>query len=120
MNFGLLSLLIWLPIVAGIVVLFMGSERIAAGRWVALIASLITFVASLPLIRGFDSNTFAYQFVEKLPWIPAFKSYYALGVDGIAMPLIVLTTLITVPVIVAAWTVIEMRPAQYYAAFLIM
>ncbi|MEJ0039374.1 MAG: NADH-quinone oxidoreductase subunit M [Gammaproteobacteria bacterium] len=120
MNFGLLSLLIWLPIVAGIVILFMGSERIAAVRWVALIASLATFVASLPLITGFDSGTFALQFAEKLPWIPAFKSYYALGVDGIAMPLIVLTTLITVPVIVAAWTVIEMRPAQYFAAFLIM
>ena len=120
MNFGLLSLLIWLPIAAGVVCLIMGSNRIAAVRWVALIASLLTFVASLPLITGFDSATFAFQFAEKLPWIPAFKSYYALGVDGIAMPLIVLTTLITVPVIVAAWTVIESRPAQYYAAFLIM
>ena len=120
MNFGLLSLLIWLPIAAGVVCLIMGSNRIAAVRWVALIASLLTFVASLPLITGFDSGTFAFQFAEKLPWIPAFKSYYALGVDGIAMPLIVLTTLITVPVIVAAWTVIESRPAQYYAAFLIM
>ena len=120
MNFGLLSLLIWLPIAAGVVILFMGSNRIAAVRWVALIASLLTFVASLPLITGFDSSTFAFQFAEKLPWIAAFKSYYALGVDGIAMPLIILTTLITVPVIIAAWTVVETRPAQYYAAFLIM
>jgi NADH-quinone oxidoreductase subunit M len=120
MNFGLLSLLIWLPIVAGVVCLVMGSNRIAAVRWVALVASLATFVASLPLIPGFDSGTFAMQFVEKLPWIPAFKAYYGLGIDGIAMPLIVLTTLITVPVIVAAWTVVDQRPAQYYAAFLIM
>ena len=86
MNFGLLSLLIWLPVAAGIVCLVLGSNRIAAVRWVALIASLITFVASLPLISGFDSSSFAYQFAEKLPWITAFKSYYALGVDGIAMP----------------------------------
>src|SRR3954471_16651603 len=113
MNFGLLSLLIWLPIVAGVVCLVMGSNRIAAVRWVALVASLATFVASLPLIPGFDSGTFAMQFVEKLPWIPAFKAYYGLGIDGIAMPLIVLTTLITVPVIIAAWTVIDQRPAQY-------
>jgi NADH-quinone oxidoreductase subunit M len=120
MNFGLLSLLIWLPIAAGVVILFMGSNRIAAVRWVALVASLATFVLSLPLIPGFDSSSFAPQFVEKLPWIPAFQSYYALGIDGIALPLIILTTLITVPVIVAAWTVIEQRPAQYYAAFLIM
>ncbi len=120
MNFGLLSLLIWLPIAAGVVVLFMGSDRIAAARWVALIASLVTFVASLPLLAGYDHTTAAFQFVEKLPWIPAFKAYYGLGIDGIALPLIILTTLITIPVIVAAWTVIEQRPAQYFAAFLIM
>jgi NADH-quinone oxidoreductase subunit M len=120
MNFGLLSLLIWLPIAAGVLVLFMGSERIVAVRWVALIASLLTFAASLPLLPGFDHTTAAFQFTEKLAWIPAFKAYYALGVDGIALPLIVLTTLITVPVIIAAWTVIETRPAQYFAAFLIM
>jgi NADH-quinone oxidoreductase subunit M len=120
MNLGLLSLLVWLPIAAGVLILFMGSQRIAAVRWVALIASLVTFVASLPLLTGFDSSTAAYQFVEKLPWITSFEAYYGLGVDGIALPLIILTTLITVPVIIAAWTVIETRPAQYFAAFLIM
>jgi NADH-quinone oxidoreductase subunit M len=120
MNFGLLSVLIWLPIVAGIVVLMMGSQRIAAVRWVALVASLVTFVLSLPLITGFDSTTANFQFPENLPWIPAFNANYALGIDGIALPLIILTTLITIPVIAAAWTVIETRPAQYFAAFLIM
>jgi NADH-quinone oxidoreductase subunit M len=117
---GLLSLLIWLPIAAGIVVLLMGSERIASARWVALGASIVTFIASLPLLSGYDHTTAAFQFVEKLPWIPAFNAYYGLGIDGIALPLIILTTLITIPVIVAAWTVIEQRPAQYFAAFLIM
>ncbi len=90
MNFGLLSLLIWLPIAAGVVVLLMGSERIAAARWVALIASIVTFVASLPLLSGYDHTTAAFQFLEKLPWIPAFQAYYGLGVDGIALPLIIL------------------------------
>ena len=120
MSFGLLSLLIWLPIAAGVVVLIMGSERIAAVRWVALIASLVTFLASLPLLTGFNAGTADFQFLESLPWITAFHANYGLGVDGIALPLIVLTTLITIPVIVAAWTVIEQRPAQYFAAFLIM
>src|SRR5688572_12797615 len=120
MNFGLLSVLIWLPIAAGVVVLLMGSARIAAVRWVALIASLLTFVLSLPLLTGFDATTADFQFPEKLPWIPAFQAYYALGVDSIALPLIILTTLITIPVVIAAWTVIEQRPAQYFAAFLIM
>jgi len=120
MSFGLLSLLIWLPIAAGVVVLIIGSERIAAARWVALGASLVTFLASLPLLTGFDGSTANFQFLESLPWIKAFHANYALGIDGIALPLIVLTTLITIPVIVAAWTVIEQRPAQYFAAFLIM
>ena len=120
MNFGLLSLIVWLPIAAGVLVLFMGSARITAVRWVALIASILTFVLSLPLLSGFDSTTAAFQFTEKLPWISGFNAYYGLGVDGIALPLIILTTLMTVPVIVAAWTVVEQRPAQYFAAFLIM
>jgi len=120
MNFGLLSALVWLPIVAGVVVLLMGDKRISSGRWVALIASLVTFALSLPLLSSFDSSTAAFQFIEKLPWIPAFQAYYALGLDGIALPLVLLTTFITVPVLVAAWTVVEQRPSQYYAAFLIM
>ena len=60
------------------------------------------------------------QFVERLPWIPAFNSFYALGVDGIAMPLIVLTTFITPLVIIAGWSMIEKKPSQYFAAFLIL
>jgi NADH-quinone oxidoreductase subunit M len=117
---GFLSALIWLPIAAGIVVLAMGDKRIAAVRWVALGGSLLTFLLSLPLISWFQSGTADFQFTEKLAWIASFNAYYSLGVDGIALPLVLLTTLITVPVIIAAWTSIEQRPAQYFAAFLIM
>mgnify|MGYP001312403957 FL=1 len=119
-GFGLLSLLIWLPIVAGLVVLALGERNIAAGRWVALGASVATLLAAIPLATGFDTGTASYQFVERLPWIPAFNSYYALGVDGISLPLILLTAFMTIPVIVAGWNVIETRPAQYFASFLIM
>src|SRR6187402_1951243 len=120
MGFGLLSLLTWLPIAGGLVVLLLGERNIRLGRWVALATSVVVFGASIPRWTGFDPGTFELQFREQLPWIPALHSTYFLGVDGISMPLIVLTTLITVPVILAAWTVIESRPAQYYAAFLIM
>ncbi|HYM43441.1 MAG TPA: NADH-quinone oxidoreductase subunit M [Steroidobacteraceae bacterium] len=116
----LLSVLIWLPVAAGLGVLALGERRIAAGRWLALAASLATLILTVPLWSQFDTGTAALQFVEKLPWIPRFKAYYALGVDGISLPLIVLTAFMTVPVVIAAWTVIEARPAQYYAAFLIM
>jgi NADH-quinone oxidoreductase subunit M len=119
-GFPLLSFLTWLPIAGGIVVLLFGDRGIRAGRWVALAIAVATFVASIPLYTNFDPSSFAYQFAEQLPWIPAFHATYSLGVDGISLPLILLTTFITIPVVVAAWTVIETRPAQYYAAFLIM
>ncbi len=117
---GLLSLLIWLPIAAGVLVLLLGDRSIAAVRWLALLASLATLALAVPLWMHFDPGTAALQFGEALPWIPRFNARYALGVDGISMPLIALTALMTVPVIIAAWTVIEKRPAQYFAAFLIM
>lgn len=117
---GLLSTLIWLPILGGVLVLLLGERRIGAGRWVALVASLATFVLSLPLWAGFDAGTAALQFTERLAWIPRFHADYALGADGISLPLIVLTAFMTVPVVIAGWSVIATRPAQYYAAFLIM
>ncbi|HEY2274251.1 MAG TPA: hypothetical protein VGH61_02000, partial [Steroidobacteraceae bacterium] len=116
----LLSILIWLPIAAGIGVLLLGDRNIGAGRWLALLAALVTLALTVPLWGEFDTVTAALQFVEKLPWIPRFRAYYALGIDGISLPLIVLTAFMTVPVVIAGWTVIESRPAQYYAAFLIM
>ena len=119
-GFGLLSFLTWAPIAGGLLVLLLGEKGIKAGRWVALGTAIVVFGASIPLWTHFNPGTFELQFQEKMSWIPALNSNYFLGVDGISMPLILLTTLITIPVILAAWTVIDTRPAQYYAAFLIM
>jgi len=119
-EFPLLSFLTWLPIAGGLLVLAFGDRGIRAGRWVALGIAVATFVASIPLWTGFDPARFDFQFDEHLPWIPALHATYSLGVDGISLPLILLTTFITIPVVIAAWTVIDQRPAQYYAAFLIM
>ena len=119
-DLGLLSLLVWLPILGGLVVLALGESRVALGRWVALATSLVALALSVPLYQGFDTTTAAFQFVEQLPWIPAFNATYHLGVDGISLPLILLTTFITVPILIAAWTVIEQRASQYFAAFLIL
>jgi NADH-quinone oxidoreductase subunit M len=117
---GLLSLLIWLPIAVGVLILLLGERNIVAGRWLALLGSLVTLACVVPLWSGFDAGTSLLQFTEKLRWIPRFNAFYALGVDGISMPLIVLTAFMTVPVVIAGWNVIEKRPAQYFAAFLIM
>ncbi|MCZ8131640.1 MAG: NADH-quinone oxidoreductase subunit M [Steroidobacteraceae bacterium] len=119
-NWPLLSILVWLPIVGGIAVMLLGDARAALGRWLALGVTVLAFVLSVPLYTGFDSTTAAMQFVERLPWIPALNSDYHLGVDGISLPLILLTTFTTVLVVIAGWSVIEKRPSQYFAAFLIM
>jgi NADH-quinone oxidoreductase subunit M len=117
---NLLSWLIWLPIAVGAAVLLLGDRRIAVARWLALAASIVTLALCVPLWSGFDLVTSALQFPEEVPWIGAVNAWYYLGVDGISLPLIVLTAFMTPLVVIAAWTTIENRPAQYFAAFLVM
>lgn len=117
----LLSLIIWLPILGGVGMLYAGAkgEAQAIPRY-ALGVAIATFVLSLGLYFGFDTTTPAMQFEERLPWISAFDINYHLGVDGISLPLILLTTFTTVVVILAGWEVIQFRTAGYMAAFLIL
>ena len=116
-DWPLLSVLIWTPIIGGVVVLLL---RDNLARPVSLLISLITFLLSLLLYGYFDTSTAQMQFYESRLWIEAFNIDYALGVDGIAMPLIILTTFITVIVTISAWEVIKDRAAIYLGAFLIM
>ncbi len=117
----LLSLVIWVPIAAGVAVLATGSDRNAGlARVLALIGAVAGLVVSLPLYTQFDAQQAGMQFVEISPWIETFKVTYHLGVDGISMLFILLTSFTTVLVVLAGWQVIEKRVAQYMAAFLIM
>ena len=119
--FPFLSLVIWVPILGGVWVLLLGEEnRARNARFAALVVSVLTFLLSIPLYAGFDGGTAAMQFVEKTPWIPAFQIFYHLGVDGISMPLVLLTTFTTVLVVIAGQEIIEYRASQYMAAFLIL
>jgi len=120
LNEIILSLLVWLPIAGGIVLLALGEQRAPVARWVALATSVVVFILSLVMYGGFDGSTADFQFQQRLPWIPAFNADYHLGVDGLAVPLIVLTAFITIPVVIAAWNSVNKRVAQYLAAFLIM
>lgn len=120
-DLPIISLAIWVPILAGIAVLFTGDDRRAClARWLALAGSIAGFLVTLPLYTGFDFADGGFQFQERLSWIPAFNIYYHLGVDGISVPLILLTSFTTMIVVVAGWEVIEKRVAQYMASFLIM
>jgi NADH-quinone oxidoreductase subunit M len=122
----ILSILIWLPIIGGTAVLIVGDDGDAASsraegmRVLVLLVSLLTFVLSVFVYSSFDTTTADMQFVERFEWIPAFNVYYYLGVDGISAPLILLTTFMTPLVVIAGWDSIKTRPAQYFAAFLIL
>jgi len=119
-EFPWLTLVIWLPIIGGVVVIASGDKAPDLTKWLSLGFALVTFLFSLSLWFGFDQTTVAMQFVERADWIPTFDVYYHLGVDGISMPLILLTTFITIFVIIAGWEVITYKPSHYMAAFLIM
>ncbi len=120
-SLPLLSLAIWVPILAGILVLFTGDDKHAStARWIALLGSLVAFAVTIPLYTGFNFADGGFQFQEGFSWIPTFNIHYHLGADGIAVPLILLTSFTTILVVIAAWEVIQKRVAQYMAAFLIM
>ena len=117
----ILSYAIWTPIVFGLIILFYGSEKPSAGvRWLALIGSIIGFIATLPLIIQFDIANPGMQFVEKISWIPRYDINYYLGIDGISVWFIVLTAFINIFVVIAAWEVIDKKVSQYMASFLIL
>ncbi|MFO1329917.1 MAG: NADH-quinone oxidoreductase subunit M [Rubrivivax sp.] len=118
---GLLSLAIWVPIAFGVLLLAVGRDQNAAMvRVIALVGAIVSFVVTLPLLRGFDTSTARLQFVERQPWIDRFNVFYFLGVDGLSVWFVMLTAFITVIVVIAGWEVITEKVAQYMGAFLIL
>ena len=116
-----LSYAIWTPIIFGLIILFYGSEKPSAGvRWLALVGSIIGFIATLPLVISFDIANPGMQFVEKISWIPRYDINYYLGIDGVSIWFIVLTAFINIFVVIAAWEVIDTKVSQYMASFMIL
>ena len=119
-DIGQLSFVIWLPIIGGILVLAVGNQRSEAAKRLALGISIGTFLLSLPLYTRFDKSVATFQFTEHSAWVPTFNINYSIGIDGISLPLILLTTFLTCIVVVAGWKVIQYRVAHYMAAFLFL
>ncbi|MFT6590343.1 MAG: NADH-quinone oxidoreductase subunit M [Rhodoferax sp.] len=118
---GLLSLAIWTPIIFGVVLLALGrDDQVRAVRWVALIGALVSFLVTLPLYGSFELGTAAMQFVERSPWIERFNINYHLGVDGISLWFVLLTSFINLVVVIASWEAITRRVNQYMGAFMIL
>jgi len=117
----LLTLAIWVPIAAGLLVLATGGDsRASLQRQVTLVGAILGFLVTIPLYTGFDPRSSDMQFVELASWIPNFNVYYHLGVDGISVLFVLLNSFITILVVIAGWTVITSRVAQYMASFLIL
>ncbi len=120
-NWPLLSLLIWLPVIGGVIVLLLGNDRhVSRGRFTALFFALLNVAISVVLCMRFNTHTYAMQFTESLNWIPAYGIHYSLGVDGISLPLLLLTVFTTLLVILGSWETVHTKVSQYLATFLIM
>jgi len=117
---NVLSITLWLPIAAAALLLFFPRNAAGAIKGVGLLASLATFVASLGILSGFREGVAGLQLVEAKAWIPQWGISYALGVDGISLWLVLLTTLLTPVVFLSSWNTIKKHPKEYVIAFLVM
>ena len=117
----ILSLLIWLPIFGALLVLFgTGTKRPLLSQSLAFLIAAVTFLLSMWAWSEFDSSRYYLQFIEDKSWIGSLGIRYSLAVDGFSLPLIALTSLMTLIVIIASWNNIKIRSAHYFAAFLMM
>ncbi|MBI4831594.1 MAG: NADH-quinone oxidoreductase subunit M [Candidatus Lindowbacteria bacterium] len=119
LKFPLLSVLTYIPVVGAIIImLFMRKDNTV--RWFANFVVLIDFVLSLRLVPGFVTSRHALQFVEKAPWIESLGAQYFLGVDGISILLVLLTTFLGVLAVLSSWTAIQERVKEYYIFMLLL
>ncbi|MBF0610027.1 MAG: NADH-quinone oxidoreductase subunit M [Magnetococcales bacterium] len=114
----MLSLVTFLPLVGALAILLVARNNDSSARWSALSISLVTFLLSLKLYFGFDVKNPGFQFVEVAEWLPAWKIYYRMGVDGISLPFVLLTTFLTPLCILASWESIQKKVTEYMVAFL--
>ncbi|WP_186231868.1 complex I subunit 4 family protein [Burkholderia gladioli] len=116
-----LSLAIWTPIVFGVAILRIGSDRYPhRARWLALVGAIVGLLVTVPLVAGFDAHNTAAQFTEYKPWLSAFGSAWRMGVDGLSLWLVVLSAFTTLVIVIASWESVTTRVAQYHGSFLIL
>jgi len=114
----ILSIVIFLPLLGAVLVAFLNREAVGNARWIALYTTVLTFLVSLALWWHFDTQSSAFQFVEDHAWLGPFR--YKMGVDGISVLFVLLTTFLMPLCIVASWQVIETRVKEYMISFLVL
>src|SRR5512141_2224266 len=120
-HFPLISLVTFLPTIGALIVALQNKEDTNSLKQTALVVSILTFIVSLGfVVGGFDRTQAAYQFTEKYAWIPSFGINYEVGIDGISLLLVLLTTLLTPIAILSSWTSIKDRMKEYMVFLLIL
>jgi NADH-quinone oxidoreductase subunit M len=120
LNFPILSVITYLPLLGILVLCVIDSKRHDLMRWVAFLTAVVTFLFSLPLYFMFDSNTWQMQFVEHVPWVKEFGIGYHMGIDGISLFLILLTTFLSALAILSTWSAVTERVKGYMVSLLFL
>ena len=116
----ILSLLILLPLIGAVVLLFIPRRQENVVKILAFATSMLALLVSLPLYFWFDNSVAGYQFEELYNWIPAFNVFYHVGIDGLSLFLVILTTFLTAISVLSSWTAITEQVKEYYALLLLL
>ncbi|MDI6802030.1 MAG: NADH-quinone oxidoreductase subunit M [Thermodesulfovibrionales bacterium] len=119
-GYPILSTVIFLPIIGALLIFLLKRASEALIKWTALFVSLVTFILSIPLFSSFDKTTAKMQFAETYEWVPSWGIKYALGIDGISVLFVLLSTLLTVLCVTISWKTIKEKTKEFYAALLLI
>jgi NADH-quinone oxidoreductase subunit M len=119
MSFPVLSIITFIPIASGVLILFYPSDRVRLIRWTALIAATTALLLSIATYLSYDIAAGGYQFTEQVSWIPALGISYHVGVDGMSMPLVLLTGVVIFTGVLISWGVDD-RPREFFAFLFIL
>lgn len=119
MDSNILSWLIWLPVIGAGLIIFVPRDKGDTMKWIAAAATALQLIFAVLLWTRFDSSHVGFQFQEKMSWIPSFNIQYYLGVDGLSLPMVLLTSLLSFICIFVSWK-IDKAPKGYFALFLLL
>src|SRR5208282_2063816 len=119
-GFPILSTLIFLPVAGAVLLLLIRRSQEGLIKWFALTVSIANFIISIPLFMRFDKTSALMQFQEKRAWIPSWNVNYALGLDGISLLFVLLSTLITILCVLISWESIKTKTKEFYISILLI
>lgn len=119
-NLPILSIVTFFPLIGIFIIFFIRKDNYRLIQWIAFITALIDFILSVPLYFSFDSSQWKMQFIENIPWIEQFGIYYSMGIDGISLPLVLLTTFLSAIAILSTWTAVTEKVKGYMISLLFL